>query len=114
MQLNFLMNKARFCKDKFCQDCETLDECNDSVRGVTKAQAERMVNIIEQWAKDHPVKTRQSEFLKMFPNAKLNDAKVIFASPCEVDESLYSQEKCRNKDCGDCHRDYWLQEVRDG
>lgn len=26
-----------------------------------------MISIVEQWSKDHPIKTRQSEFLKMFP-----------------------------------------------
>lgn len=30
--------------------------------------AEDIVEQVEQWAKEHPIKTRQSEILKLFPN----------------------------------------------
>lgn len=61
--------------------------------------------------KDHPakpVKTRQSEFLRMFPNARLYSG-VVSVAPCEVDDTL--SFRC-NIDCSlKCRRDYWLQEV---
>lgn len=66
---------------------------------------EEIVRCVDQWAKEHPVKTRQSEFLKMFPNARIDDG-VIFLGPCAIDKS----HKCK-LDCKKCCRDYWLQEV---
>lgn len=39
---------------------------------------EKIVAIVEKWALEHPKKTRQSEFLKMFPNAKLGDSGILW------------------------------------
>ena len=69
------------------------------------------VDIVIKWAKDHPVKTRQSEFLKMFPNAAIDeDNGILCIKPCTIDESI----GCTNgKGCDDCYRKYWLAEVTD-
>ena len=53
-----------------------------------------IVERVEQWAKEHPVKTRQSEFLKMYPNARIDDG-VIFLVPCAIDTVEYDSYKCR-------------------
>lgn len=70
---------------------------------------EKAVQIVEQWAKDNPIKTRQSEFLKMFPNAAIDeDDGILCIKPCTIDESI----GCTNgKGCEDCNRKYWLTEV---
>lgn len=70
---------------------------------------EDVVSEVEQWAKDHPVKTRQSEFLKMFPNAFVDDAGVLSALPCRIDKT--AKGVCPKKTCRDCRRNYWLQEI---
>lgn len=78
---------------------------------------QKMVQIVEQWGKDHPAKTRKSEFLKMFPNANL----IIFTRllPCSLDKTLkplrcakygYLSITCR---CDRCRDDYWNEEVTD-
>nr|DAO04211.1 MAG TPA: hypothetical protein [Caudoviricetes sp.] len=68
-------------------------------------------NIVEKWSDTHPVKTRQSEFLKMFPNAVIDeDDGILCIRPCDIDESI----GCTNgKGCDDCYRKYWLAEVTD-
>lgn len=71
---------------------------------------EQAVVRVERWAKDHPVKTRQSEFLKRFPNAMINKSDgVLCITPCSIEgESI----GCINgKSCGDCRREYWSEEV---
>lgn len=68
------------------------------------------VDELEKWSKEHPVKTRQSEFLKMFPNARIDDG-VIFLGPCAIDRVEYDSYKCTSN-CKKCCRDYWLQEVQ--
>ena len=72
---------------------------------MVKMNLKQMISIVEQWAKAHPIKTRQSEFLKMFPNARIDDG-VIFLGPCAIDKS----HKC-TLDCKKCCRDYWLKEI---
>lgn len=73
--------------------------------------AEKAVKIVEQWAKDHPVKTRQSEFLKMFPNAATyEDDGILCIKPCVIDKSI---ECINGKNCDGCRRKYWLAEVTD-
>ena len=68
-------------------------------------------NIVEKRSDTHPVKTRQSEFLKMFPNAVIDeDDGILCIRPCDIDESI----GCTNgKGCDDCYRKYWLAEVTD-
>lgn len=53
-------------------------------------------------------KTRQSEFLKIFPKAKICDG-VIFACP----RSLVDFVGCHSySDCAECKKDFWLTEVK--
>lgn len=73
------------------------------------------VAIVEQWAKDHPVKTRQSEFLKMFPNADMQRINTLF--PCIMDQTTkparcvkYERFSSPRK-CVECRKDYWIEEV---
>ena len=74
---------------------------------------EEIVERVEQWAKEHPVKTRQSEFLKQWPDARLYEG-VLGICPAKL-SSLHRDEIGRcTKDvtfCPDCRRDFWLQEV---
>lgn len=70
------------------------------------------VDRVIKWAKDHHVKTRQSEFLKMFPNAQIDTYGALTIRPCSIEKGLCS--KCTTlSDCVDCRREYWLAEVTD-
>lgn len=60
--------------------------------------------------KPKPKKTRQSEFLKAFPNAKLIGGKVLSVDPCLVDRT-YNTELCVDGFCKACKEKYWSQEV---
>nr|DAU35005.1 MAG TPA: hypothetical protein [Caudoviricetes sp.] len=71
------------------------------------------VKFVEQRDAKHPVKTRQSEFLKMFPDAPIYpDTGLVRVSPCQVDRAL-----CGNCptgiDCIECRKAFWLAEVED-
>lgn len=75
--------------------------------------SEEMVNIADGWAKDHPVKTRktrQSELLKMFPDAQIDTYGALTIRPCSIEKGLCS--KCTTlSDCVDCRREFWLKEI---
>lgn len=76
---------------------------------LSRADFESMVSDTEQWIKDHPIKTRQNEFLKAFPNAFVEDGGVLSISPCNVDRTV--KGACAKKTCMDCRREFWLREV---
>lgn len=108
--VEFLKARKRLCtSSKYCENCilyTGAGSCGFTTSGGSDEC--EVVSTVEQWAKDHPIKTRQSEFLKMFPNAPLCDG-VVVVDPCRVDKEFESQycADCSSK----CRRDYWLQEV---
>ena len=57
----------RLCESQAnCPECPLHENCEEDNYGYCNGNAseyvEKSVHIVEQWAKDHPVKTRQSEF----------------------------------------------------
>ena len=94
-----------------CGDCPAVqyEECS-SLNGTAN-----LVLIVEQWAKEHPVKTRQSEFLKMWPDAEIGDDGLPTVAPCQLDVRLLqceSQKDCEKRGgCGKCRCDFWLKEI---
>ena len=75
----------------------------------------RKVQIVEQWAKEHPVKTRQSEFLKQWPDAEIGGDGLLSIAPCQLNVELLqceSQKDCEDRGvCGKCRCDFWLKEI---
>ena len=69
---------------------------------------EEIVAETEKWAKEHPVKTRQSEFLKLFPNAQ-TDSGCLNACPMDVFGNTGID--CNKRTCFECKKAFWLAEV---
>lgn len=108
--VEFYRQFARYCSSSYCSECTIVESCK--TKGKDGRDADKIVRTIEQWAKDHPVKTRQSEFLKMFPNAKIyND--VIWLCPKYIGCDYKPEENCNEISCFDCKREFWLTEVTD-
>lgn len=61
------------------------------------------------------VKTRQSELLKLFPDAEIGGDGLPNIAPCQLCVGLIhgeSQEACENRQvCDKCRRDFWLKEI---
>lgn len=77
-----------------------------------KNDYEGMVEAAEQWAAAHPVKTRQSEILKMFPGAAIDEMDgCLTLNPCNFYPKM--REECSGRKCYDCRREFWLAEVED-
>ena len=100
--------------------CEHYVHCGDCPVGDYQGCASlneipKMVPIVEKWAKEHPVKTRQSEFLKMWPNAEISDDGLPTVAPCQLNIELLqceSQDDCEGRGvCDKCRRDFWLKEI---
>ena len=79
-----------------------------------KNDYEEMVKAAEQWAAEHPVKTRQSEFLKQWPEADVDENGVLQTCPALISASHRDQTggcaTLSNK-CENCRKAFWLAEV---
>lgn len=77
-----------------------------------KNDCEGMVKAAEQWAAEHPAKTRQSEFLKMFPGADIGKMDgCLTLNPCHFYQKM--RKECSGRSCSDCRREFWLAEVEE-
>ena len=75
-----------------------------------KNDCEGMVKAAEQWAAEHPTKTRQSEFLKLFPGADVGETDgCLTLCPCNIYEKM--RKECGAPNCSECRRKFWLAEV---
>lgn len=70
----------------------------------------RAVKFVERWDAEHPVKTRQSEFLKLFPNAQ-TDSGCLNACPMDVFGNTGID--CNKRTCFECKKEFWLAEVEE-
>lgn len=116
----FLQEWARLCKENICGE-----RCGDVTCPLEKACDGRYswcyhfikncpveaIEIIQKWSNENPIVTRQTEFLKLFPNARIlhiRDNEVLDVCPAGLDNSFSCEEETL---CSDCKYEYWLQVV---
>lgn len=75
---------------------------------------DKVNSIISEWCKLHPTKTRQSEFLKLYPKASMDKmepykGRLLSICPKKLDTSL----SCctNNTSCLSCRKEYWLTPI---
>lgn len=110
--VEFLKALGRLCNNYLCGDnCPLIDSCDDE----SDDSYVRKVQIVEQWAKEHPAKTRQSEFLKQWPDARVGDDGYPSVAPCQLYKDIEEKDEngicCKNCGCDKCRRDFWLKEI---
>ena len=65
--VEFLRDFRRMCLSyDNCTGCEL--RCAECSPTEEDCDHEKVIRVVEEWAKEHPVKTRLSEFNKLFPN----------------------------------------------
>ena len=113
MEKATIFDYARMCKScKTCDDCPLYDKGCD-ITEMNGSELEAANEIILDWCKEHPVKTRQDKFLEMFPNVIKSNG-IIDICPLIVEighECLCDTEPIT--DCCDCRKSYWLTEVEE-
>lgn len=115
--VKFLKEKNRMCKKvNDCFICSLGNEdgrCQIGSIVNQRLTEEQLVENVKKWAAEHPVKTRQSEFLKMFPNAKMRDGTIII-NPCEINIINAESKMCEDSsDCNECRLNYWIEEIEE-
>lgn len=101
---------------EYVKQCRRMIANDVQIRSVLGGwSAEAVVEQVEQWAKKHPVKTRQSEFLKQWPDIEISDDGLPSIAPCQLDVGLIhgkAQKDCEDRGvCDKCRHDFWLKEI---
>lgn len=115
--VEFLKMKKRMCESYVgsCRGCPIRDAKHEKCMSCEKYMREypvETVAIVEKWLAEHPIKTRQSEFLKLFPDAKLDSNGISMIAPCHIEANLRDSEMCgKMTSCPECRKAYWGEEV---
>lgn len=116
--VEFIKTRAKMCKNLSCEQCPLKFFCYSSFFDQVEI-VEDAVSVVEQWAKEHPVKTRQSELLKLFPNTKIDNAGTLCICPINFDPETYKGEnKCfcihtyDDIQCDECRHNFWIKEIK--
>lgn len=83
-----------------------------SLDDTTEQNISDVVNVIETWSENNPIRTRQSVFLEQWPNAEIDCQGVIAIDPCDLDKTMHGKDgDCYNGNCDECRLAFWTQEV---
>jgi len=114
--IKFMKELKRYCEITGCGKCEASYACNGVPADVKNVNIVESIEFIEKWSMDNPIKTRQSEFLKLYPNAPLNSNGYLIITPCALNKELYKRscEICKYKGySASCDKaKYWNEEVK--
>lgn len=109
--VKFVKTLGRMCNVE-CINCEIWKRRSggESCAVWQKNHPEEAVAIAEKWAAEHPAKTRQSEFLKHYPDAKIFSGCL---NACPMDVFGDTEANCNHQPCYECKKAFWLAEVED-
>lgn len=92
-KVKLIKDYARMCESKVGIDC---DECElnknkkySSCELFMMKEPKKAVEIIEEWSAEHPIKTRQSEFLEQYPEVAKDEYGIINIPPCVIERSRF-------------------------
>lgn len=111
--LEFLRERKRLCNSyEDCDEC-LFDEGKCATSNyVMDEDYKRVIATVEQWVKAHPRKTRQSEFLKQWPEAEIDTCGYLMVCPKRMSaDCRIRYGNCADRLCSDCRREFWSQEV---
>lgn len=112
--VKFTRAAMRMCNDYYskCWSCPAGDDTSCKLDSSYSAiSAEEKVAIVEQWAERHPAKTRQSVFLKHYPDARILVHGCL--NTCPMDVFSDTGINCNAQPCFECKKAFWLAEVED-
>ena len=112
--IKFLKESIRMCASYLnnCSACDMSGKTCDIYS--PQCNLEEYVAVVEKWSKEHPHKTRQSEFMKQFPNVEYDAREgLIELCPKRLDTTFEPEKGCMSLSCRDCKSEYWLQEVEE-
>nr|DAH09408.1 MAG TPA: hypothetical protein [Caudoviricetes sp.] len=111
--VEFIKERQRLCQTYV--DCFKCPAYNNNIEGcnfnaASGYEAIEQIRLLEEWSAAHPRKTRQSVFIKQYPQVAIYNG-VIGIRPCQIEEG-YTSLYCLGDSsrCVQCRKEYWLQE----
>lgn len=119
--VKFIEERDRMCKSfgVSCQGCPAFGAGEDvlccAVEKESPLDATSRIAIVEEWSITHPRKTRQSELLKIFPDAVIDaNTGAVLICPATISNSYRDEEGiCKQIGvyCCDCQSRFWFEEI---
>ena len=111
----FIEERNRMCNSfESCSNCPLNKDgifCYASMEKHSQVSAEEVVQLVEEWTKESPRKTRQDAFLEQFPNAQCIDG-ILVLCPGWIDTCFSCLiDGNNNVDCATCRHEFWMQGV---
>ena len=109
-----MCDKYKYSSDHTCSDCPCHSKRNGTDEiciSLRKTDPAKYVEIVEKWSAEHPVKTRQSEFLEIYPRARCKPDGILSVCPRHLDDDYKNDHDCSRSLCVECRKQYWLTEV---
>lgn len=119
--LKMLKAAKRYCKSvENCCNCELgADNClfDPVPEHMSEYVMHGTVTFLEEWEKNHPIKTRAELFFERNPDAKPEpNTDIPFIEPCNYLGSKKNVPQCPNyvsTSCHDCRVSFWKEEIED-
>ena len=108
-----MMDAVKFVEERRRMFAVTGENSKYSLFNMS-TRAEDVVKEVEEWAAAHPRKTRQSVFLKQWPEAAIDSYGVLNLCPTPISKShrnIYGKCAHAGISCDKCRREFWMQEV---
>lgn len=108
--VDFLLYKTRYCDSHFCDECPIYNECEADD---TRRAAEKIVEEMEKWAKEHPIITRATVFFNQYPDApKASDGYPVIG-PCAISKKYKDKQDrgCLGDKCLECRKEFWEEGI---
>ena len=108
--VEFLRDFRRMCLSyDNCTGCEL--RCAECIPTEKDCDHEKVIRVVEEWTKAHPVKTRLSELVKIFPNYKKDETYSGIPRDCI---KIFDQgQSCTFSSCLDCQKKFWLTPIEE-
>lgn len=112
--LEFLRERKRMCNlCKHCEGCPLKRAGCGLGTSAPDEEYEKIIAAVEQWSKEHPLKTRQSVFLEQWPETETDTCGYLMVCPKRISaDCRIRYGNCADRLCSDCHREFWGQEVK--
>ena len=116
--VEYLKTLCRMCNCE-CYNCEFGKRLSgfETCTVWRKTHPEEAVALVEKWAAEHPIKTRQSVFLEQYPEARLSEDGILLICPRTISAEYRDEDDTCNigkyGTCADCRREFWLAEVEE-
>ena len=115
--VKFIEERDRMCRFYHhagdCYQCPAKDCESSALEGMV--DDDNIVTIVEEWAAEHPRKTRQSVFLEQWPDTQLDKKGNVIICPkqlCRGEEFNKLIAACRGTNCYECRRKFWGKVVQ--